>query len=84
MFGILGKYANRFGKDLIVFLGMVVHYTTYLLVYYNLPDNSISENVSVYFSFGKLFAHSKQVFGRGRGVGWTVWMKPKGRGLKAD
>ena len=57
LFGILGKYTNKFGKDPVVLLGMLVHFTTYLLIYYNLPANSIADNSSD--SGGALFDHSK-------------------------
>ena len=58
MFGILGKYTNKFGKDPIVLLGFLVHCAAFLLIYYNLPANSITENVTSHI-WGVLFNPSK-------------------------
>lgn len=59
MFGILGKYTVKFGKDPIVLLGLILHFITYLLVYYNLPGESIIKDVSRNDSHGILFSPSK-------------------------
>ena len=59
MFGIFGRYTNRWGKDPVVLLGMLVHFAVYLLVFYNLPENSSIKNISVPDSFGALFNPSK-------------------------
>ena len=59
MFGILGKYTNRMGKDPVVLFGMLLHFVVYLLVYYNLPTESSINRVSPDQSFGALFNPSK-------------------------
>ena len=61
LFGILGKYTNRFGKDPIVLLGLLVHFATFLLIYYNLPVESILHKVSADLSLGQVFKPSKYV-----------------------
>ncbi len=61
LFGILGKYANRYGKDPIVLLGMLVHLSSFLLIYYNIPNNAVQEDVLIDQSYGKLFNPSKYV-----------------------
>ena len=40
-------------------LGLLVHYATFLLVYYNMPALSIADSVSKEDSFGILFDPSK-------------------------
>ena len=62
LFGIFGKYTNRFGKDPIVLLGLLVHFATFLLVFYNFPVLAVFENVSPGLSRGNLFSPSKYVF----------------------
>jgi len=59
LFGILGKYANRYGKDPIVLLGMLVHLSAFLLIYYNFPNDAVQDDVEVALSYGKLFNPSK-------------------------
>lgn len=59
MFGILGRYTNRWGKDPVVLLGMLTHFAVYLLVYYNLPSNASIEDVPSKDSFGALINPSK-------------------------
>lgn len=66
LFGIFGKYTNRFGKDPIVLLGLLVHFATFLLVFYNFPIQAVFENVPQEQSRGHLFNPSKYVnFGWG-------------------
>jgi len=43
----------------VVFLGMVTHFVTFLLVFYNLPDEAIRGNVAIEYSHGFLFDPSK-------------------------
>ncbi len=59
MFGIFGSYTNRWGKDPVVLLGMLVHFAVYLLVFYNLPEESSIKFVHSQYSFGALFNPSK-------------------------
>lgn len=59
LFGILGKYTNRFGKDPVVFLGMLVHLAAYYLIYLNLPALSIGNNILAPDSHGEVFDPSK-------------------------
>ena len=59
LFGILGKYTNRLGKDPVVLLGMLLHFVVYLLVFYNLPTQSSISRVLPEDSFGVLFNPSK-------------------------
>ena len=40
MFGIFGKRSNKFGREPIVFFGMIVHWICFLLIFFNLPDES--------------------------------------------
>ena len=61
LFGIFGKYTNRFGKDPIVLLGLFVHLATFLLVFYNIPVQAVFENVPESQSRGYLFNPSKYV-----------------------
>ena len=61
LFGIFGKYTNRFGKDPIVLLGLLVHFSTFLLIYYNLPVEATLHKVPAYLSFGQIFNPSKYV-----------------------
>lgn len=55
LFGIFGKYTNRFGRDPVVLLGMLLHFVAFLLCYYNLPNDAINNDVSIASSFGTLF-----------------------------
>ena len=57
MFGILGHYTNHWGRDPIVLLGMITHFITFLLVFYNLPDAAIHGKVTD--PSGYLFSPSK-------------------------
>lgn len=59
LFGILGGYTNRYGRDPVVLLGMLTHLTTFLLVFYNFPSRAISDQVPAALSFGYLFDPSK-------------------------
>ncbi len=59
LFGILGSYTNRFGKDPVVLLGMLTHFAVYLLVFYNLPEDSSIRDVTGDNSHGALFNPSK-------------------------
>ena len=59
LFGIFGKYTNRFGRDPVVLLGMLLHFVAFLLCYYNLPNDAINNDVSIASSFGTLFNPSK-------------------------
>ena len=61
LFGIFGKYTNRFGKDPIVLLGLLVHFSTFLLIYYNLPVESTLHKVPADLSLGQIFNPSKYV-----------------------
>lgn len=61
LFGIFGSYTNRLGKDPVVLLGMLTHFAVYLLVYYNLPNDSSTNEVSILQSFGALINPSKWV-----------------------
>lgn len=62
LFGIFGKYTNRFGKDPIVLLGLLVHFVTFLLIYYNLPVESALQKVPLHQSVGLVFKPSKYVY----------------------
>eukprot|EP00731_Ephydatia_muelleri_P029105 Em0020g749a len=55
LFGILGQYTNKFGRDVVVLLGMLVHLLTFLLIFFNMPDNAINTPVSEEDSKGYLF-----------------------------
>ena len=59
LFGILGKYTNKFGKDPVVLLGMLVHFIAFYLAYANLPALSIADKVSAHDSLGAIFNPSK-------------------------
>lgn len=59
LFGILGRYTNRFGKDPVVLLGMLAHFAVYLLVFYNLPEESSIRDIEPELSLGALFNPSK-------------------------
>ena len=67
LFGIFGKYTNRFGKDPIVLLGLLVHFATFLLIFYNLPVKAVFDNVPANQSHGYLFDPSKYV----------IWERPR-------
>ena len=41
LFGILVKFTNRFGRDVVVLLGMLIHFATFLLIFFNMPDSAI-------------------------------------------
>ena len=56
-FGILGHYTNRWGRDPVVLLGLVSHFITFLLVFYNLPNAAIHGKVAD--PHGQLFNSSK-------------------------
>ena len=55
LFGILGQYTNKFGRDVVVLLGMLVHLLTFLLIFFNMPDNAINTLVTEEESKGYLF-----------------------------
>lgn len=55
LFGILGKYTNKFGKDPVVLLGLLVHLAAFFLIYLNFPAHSIADSVPRENSFGVLF-----------------------------
>lgn len=57
MFGVLGNYTNRWGRDPVVFLGMLTHFISFLLIFYNLPDAAIHGYVSN--AYGQLFDPSR-------------------------
>lgn len=59
LFGILGSYTNRWGRDPVVLLGMVTHFVTFLLIFYNLPSAAIRDTVPAALSHGFLFDPSK-------------------------
>lgn len=59
LFGILGSYTNRWGRDPVVLLGMVTHFVTFLLIFYNLPSAAIRDTVPATLSHGFLFDPSK-------------------------
>jgi hypothetical protein len=59
LFGILGKYTNKFGKDPVVLLGMLVHFAAFYLIYLNIPAHAIGENIDPKLSYGVLFDPSK-------------------------
>ena len=40
LFGIFGKRSTRFGREPIVFLGMISHWICFILIFFNLPDES--------------------------------------------
>ena len=61
LFGILGKFTNKYGRDLVILLGMLVHLLTFLLIFFNLPDNAINALVPADESKGYLLMHSKLV-----------------------
>lgn len=55
LFGILGKYTIRWGRDPIILIGMLVHFLAFLLVFYNFPNSASLEDISFIDSFGYLF-----------------------------
>jgi MFS family permease len=55
-FGILGHYTNRWGRDPVVLLGMLSHFITFLLIFYNLPNAAIHGKVTD--GHGQLFNSS--------------------------
>lgn len=57
MFGILGKYTNLWGRDPVVFLGMITHFISFLLIFYNLPNDAIHGKVTD--AHGQLFTQSR-------------------------
>lgn len=57
IFGILGYYTNRWGRDPVVLLGMITHFITFLLIFYNFPDASIHGKVT--HAYGQLFNPSQ-------------------------
>ena len=57
MFGILGHYTNRWGRDPVVLLGMITHFITFLLIFYNLPNAAIHGKVTN--AYGQLFDPSE-------------------------
>ena len=59
LFGILGKYTNKLGRDVVVLLGMLVHLGTFLLIFFNLPDGAIGGPVTLAESKGYLLNPSK-------------------------
>ena len=61
LFGIFGKYTNRFGKDPIVLLGLLVHFATFLLIFYNLPVLAVFQKIPPDQSHGEIFDPSKYV-----------------------
>ena len=40
LFGILGTKTNKYGRDIIVLLGYVIHMVAFFLVFINLPEES--------------------------------------------
>ena len=56
LFGILGNYTNRWGRDPVVLLGMVTHFISFLLIFYNLPDDAIHGKETD--AYGALFNQS--------------------------
>lgn len=46
LFGILGKKTNKYGRDLIVMLGYVVHMVTFFMIFINIPDNATYKDTS--------------------------------------
>ena len=59
LFGILGNYTNRWGRDPVVLLGMLTHFTSFLLIFYNLPDAAIHGHVD--YAYGQLFKPSRYI-----------------------
>jgi len=43
LFGIFGNRSNKFGREPIVFFGMIVHWICFFLIFLNLPDKSPTE-----------------------------------------
>ena len=37
---LLGKFAHKRGKDLLLMVGMLVHFTAFYLIFLNLPADS--------------------------------------------
>ena len=56
---MLGNYTNRWGRDPVVVLGMLTHMLSFLLIFYNLPDEAIHGRVN--YAYGQLFRPSRQV-----------------------
>ena len=59
IFGVLGNYTNRWGRDPVVLLGMLTHLLSFLLIFYNLPDAAIHGNVTN--AYGQLFKPSRYI-----------------------
>ena len=57
---MLGNYTNRWGRDPIVLLGMLTHFISFLLIFYNLPDGAIHGYVD--HAYGQLFHPSRLVY----------------------
>jgi MFS family permease len=57
IFGVLGNYTNRWGRDPVVLLGMLTHFVSFLLIFYNLPDAAIHGYVND--AYGQLFHPSR-------------------------
>ena len=57
LFGILVKFTNRFGRDVVVLLGMLIHFATFLLIFFNMPDSAIINDKGD--NKGYLFSPSK-------------------------
>ena len=54
LFGILGSYTNRWGRDYIVLIGFVFHMIVYLCVFFYFPEKSISGDIAKDDSHGAL------------------------------
>lgn len=54
LFGILGSYTNRWGRDYIVLIGFIFHMIVYLCVFFYFPEKSISGDIAKEDSHGAL------------------------------
>lgn len=65
LFGILGSYTNRWGRDTVVILGLFCHLLCFFLTFLFFPDKAIATDVDredCYGALGKYFIYSKWVF----------------------
>ena len=65
LFGILGSYTNRWGRDTVVILGLFCHLICFYLTFLFLPDKAIAADVEdedCYGALGKYSIYSKWVF----------------------